>query len=204
MQPPYGPVMYYANALSLRACGGDVRAVKLLGLVLLLLSLLLMGAAARRRGATWSDATLVLGYASAAIMLVQGAVGTSAACWARPDPHLLFWCCFGYFCGTLRRPMLAALGIGVAMGFSANIKVHGAVYLLPVLVPLLQQSRLKGLAVCTATAAAAFLLPFFLGWDASLPRYLEATFGLVAPSSPAAWASRACSSWRYRGAACSC
>ncbi len=175
----YGPAVYIFDSAVLSACGSRIRVVKTVGAALLVFSLMAMGICARRLGCSRTSAILVLGYIAVGIALLElASVALPIASWVRPDPHLLFWTSFSALCTTIRRPLLAVVGIGVAIGICVNLKVHGPVYVLPMLLPLFRQTGVRGLAGCFATATAVALAPFALP-GVSLPNYVELLQGVV-------------------------
>ena len=59
---------------------------------------------------------------------------------------------FSALCATVRRSVLAVLGIGLALGICVNLKIHGPVYVLPMLLLLFWRTGTRGLVACFAEA----------------------------------------------------
>jgi hypothetical protein len=172
----YGPITYLADSAALSAFGDDIRVVKMVGLTLLVMSFVLLGGALKRN-CSWSVVIVCMGYAAVGTLVLERSSAAVTASWIRPDPHMLFWASIGLFCSTSRRPAVAILGTGIAMAMCANVKLHGAAYLLPMLVPVYQRTGAKGIWACVGVAILAALTPFWVFRGVSLSAYLGVVAG---------------------------
>jgi hypothetical protein len=155
----YGPMLFLTHAAAFDLLGPGLRVSKLAGAVAALAALALLALALRRidprpRVEAW------MAVAAAALL----AFGNTSF-WTRAEPLLILCAAAALAAGLSRRLSVAVVGLGIATGIAANLKLTGALYVLPVLPLALSRhphARLRALAgiagVAGMTAAAPFLL----------------------------------------------
>jgi hypothetical protein len=92
---------------------------------------------------------------------------------ARVDPLILVSIAAALWSAGLARWWLAAVLSGLAFGFCVNVKLHGVLYCLPLVVLLWRRHGLGGVVTSGITALGALLLPFFAFGQISLGPYVE-------------------------------
>ena len=96
----------------------------------------------------------------------------NATFWTRAEPLLICSVAIGLASVHVRRPMSAALVLGLATGIAVNLKISGPAYLLPMFAALLMRHGLASAAVAAAIALASGVAPFLVP-DVSITNYLE-------------------------------
>lgn len=152
----YGPSVFLTNGLFLEVLGPSVASAKAASLLGVLGSLVFLYAALARPRRD----LLALGFTALAVLFywTQG----FAVYLVRPDSLLLFAVGFGLFAAVRTRPWLAVLAVGAAMGFAINLKVHGAVYFIPVLAVLMRTHGLRAAVAATLASLPFVAAPFVL------------------------------------------
>jgi hypothetical protein len=111
-----------------------------------------------------------------AIVIIMAGCYWRAAYWVRAEPYLLLFAALA-LCSLLRlRPVAAAVALGLLGGCAVNMKIHGALYILPYAVALLAATgttaaALRLAAIGTVCGLLALVLPF-LAPNVSLPHYV--------------------------------
>lgn len=163
----YGPSVFLTNGLFLRMLGPSLEAVKLASALGAVGSLLLLYAALARRGRD----TLAVALTAAAAMYfwAQG----FAVYAVRPDALMVFALALALYGAARLRPAYAVAVVAVTAGFAVNLKVHGALYFVPVLALLASRFGRRRVVEAVAGAALVTSLPFVLNPQVSLANYLS-------------------------------
>lgn len=163
----YGPAVFLTNGLFLEFLGPSLAATKLASLFGSFGSLVFLYAAVARR----SRDRLALAVTGLAVLYywTQG----FAAYLVRPDALLLFAVGLGLFATVKLRRVLALVTVAFAAGFAVNLKVHGALYFLPIFVLLYQ--RFGGRAMLQTWLGTVLVVgaPFVLYPQVSLVNYIS-------------------------------
>jgi hypothetical protein len=161
---------YITNGAVLTAFDADIRAAKMVGFAFLVGSLILLGLSMKRRGML----LLCCGYAAASLLVLQRSLlCLPIASWVRPDSQLLFWASFAAFCATRERPLISAMGTGLAMGMCMNLKLHGAAYVFPMFLLVYEGGGVRAAAISVLWAVIVAAAPFLVFSNVSLLSYLE-------------------------------
>jgi hypothetical protein len=159
---PYGPVFYQVTGFFLWLLGPSIGASKIPGLMAYVLSQILCFVTLRRTGAGVVAALAMTGVQCA---ILAGFTDQGYVSGVRSDALLLLGAQTGVLVATYSPTILTAAVLGLLGGICANLKIHGALYILPAFVYFLCRSpgSAAGLRVtCTAglAAAIALLVPF--------------------------------------------
>ncbi len=163
----YGPSVFLTNGLFLRVLGPSLVAVKLASALGAVGSLLLLYAALARRGRD----TLAVALTTGAAMYFW-AQGFSVYA-VRPDALMVFALALGLYGAARLRPALAVALVAVTAGFAVNLKVHGALYFVPVLALLASRHGRRCVVAAVVGSAMVTALPFVLNPQVSLVNYLS-------------------------------
>jgi hypothetical protein len=170
----YGPALYQVSALFLWLFGPSVAASKIAGVVAFVAAPILLYAALRRSGAGIAEALAV----AVAPWLVQAGFGDQAYSFgARADPFLFLIGAGAVAVATSGPTARSAALLGVLGGLAMNLKIHGALYVLPMVAYCLFQAeanttRLRLAAIAGTAGLIAVALPF-LPQNVSLLNYLH-------------------------------
>lgn len=162
----YGPTVFLTNGLFLEVLGPTVASAKVASLLGVLGSLVFLYAALARP----SRDLVALGITALGVLFywTQG----FAVYLVRPDSLLLFSVGFGLFAAVRTRRWIAVVATGAALGFAVNLKVHAAIYFIPVLAALWRAHGMRP-ALWAATSSSVFILaPFLLHPQISGVNYL--------------------------------
>jgi hypothetical protein len=165
---PYGPYVYIVNGITQGLLGPSTFTSKLSGGLAAVGSLLLVWLTV---AATTSHkrALLFTGLAAGFCLAFR-----YTAIWNRPDPFLLFTVALGLF-AVKRGGRYAPAVLGAAIGIAVDLKTHGALYFVPLLVLAQQNSWGKRAALATGvTAFGVAMIPFVIFPHLSLGDYLFA------------------------------
>ena len=174
----YGPLIYEYQSIFL-VLSPPLLASKLSGVFAFLTALVVTSIAIfRRRTFLWVDG-VILGYG---IILLGGSLNYEF--WNRPEPVLILLAAVALIAHQSERAALAAIVIGACMGLATGLKVHGAVYIMPMAVGLLLKqgtpaSRIKVLILGFVGATAGAALPWLApgaGFD-DLLQYMQLAAG---------------------------
>ena len=154
----YGPLLYLLVGLPGVALGSSIVALKVTSVVACMLSVFLLYRAVCRHCAS-TVALALVGLFALSLLLFE-----NYAYWVRPDPFLVLCVAFGVSQAATARLRAAAVSAGLSTGIAINLKLHGAVYMLPVFALLLLRrpalpDMLLAFAAASVAAAAPFLLP---------------------------------------------
>lgn len=159
---PYGPALFQVTGFSLSLFGPSIGASKLPGLSAFALSQVFSFVTLRRSGAGVAEALAMTGVQC----LVQaGFTDQGFVSGVRSDALLFLGAQTSLLVATATPTMLTAGALGLLGGICANLKIHGALYILPAFVYWLCRSpgaavglRLSCVAGLAATVALA--VPF--------------------------------------------
>ena len=159
---PYGPALYQITGFFLWVLGPSIGASKVLGLAAFTLSQVLSFVTLRRSGASVTEALTMTGVQC---LVLAGFTDQGYVSGVRSDALLFFAAQTAVLVATFAPTMLTAGGLGLLGGICVNLKIHGALYILPALVDHLGRSpgTLLGLRLtCVAglVAAVALAVPF--------------------------------------------
>jgi hypothetical protein len=180
----YGPAVFLTNGMFLEILGPSLVSAKLASLLGVIGSLMFLYAAVRRRSLDLSAVVV-----TAMAVLYYWSQGF-AVYLVRPDALLLFAVGLGLFAAVRLRPWIAAAAIGAALGFAVNLKVHAAIYFVPILVLFIHRCGWRTMWVVGPGAALITAAPFLLHPGVSVSNYVvwlrnAAEHGLVFESFPA-------------------
>jgi hypothetical protein len=164
----YGPGLFLIHAGVYRLLGASISISKLAGVAAAMASLVMLAIALRQI----RPAREVLGWTALAALLYLTFGNISF--WTRAEPLLLACVTAGLLCALQRHWLIAAVGVGVAMGLATDLKLTGACYLAPVLPLLVARHQARaGRAMLTAGIVAMLVvaLPFVLWPQISLADY---------------------------------
>lgn len=162
----YGPSVFLTNGLFLRVLGPSLAVVKLASALAAIGSLLLLYASLARRGRD----TLAVGLTAGAAMYFW-AQGFSVYA-VRPDALMVCALALGLYGAARLRPLFAVAAVAVTAGFAVNLKIHGALYFVPVLALLASRHGHRSVWVAAAGAALVTALPFVFNPQVSFANYL--------------------------------
>ena len=162
----HGPLLFIVHAAALAVAGSSIVASKAVGGVAVLVALILAYQVYRRQ------ATSAAGMLATAIAVVIFLMFGNVTFWTRAEPLLICSVAIGLAGVHVRRPMSAALVLGLATGIAVNLKISGPAYLLPIFAALLMRHGLASAAVAVAIALASGVAPFLLP-DVSITNYPE-------------------------------
>jgi hypothetical protein len=165
----YGPLLFQITAAALRF-GPSILMSKLPGFLSFWLACAVVLWALRPSLPSVGQSLLPV----AALILVAGSYWR-AAYWVRGDPQLLLFAALGLWSWRRLDRTAAAIAIGLLGGGLMNLKVHGALYVLPYAVALLESpgstaTRVRTAGIGIASGIFAAVLPF-LDPDVSLVNY---------------------------------
>ena len=159
---PYGPSLYQLTGFFLWVLGPSIGASKVLGITGFALSQVLSFLTLRRSGAGVAEALTMTGVQC---VVLAGFTDQGYVSGVRSDALLFLAAQTAVLVATSGPTMVAAAALGLLGGFCANLKIHGALYILPVFVYFLFRS--PGIAVglrlmCVAGLASVvtFAAPF--------------------------------------------
>ena len=170
----YGPILLQANGLALWLLGPSVVASKILGVGAFVSAQILAFIIFRRSGATAMEALTIAG----AQCVVQSAFNEQGLSFGvRSDPLLFLASEFSVLAAISRPTNVNAALLGLAAGVAVNLKIHGALYILPSFVFFLCQihSKTTGVRLILVSAVTAMTIsvaPFLLN-NVSLSFYLQ-------------------------------
>ena len=158
----YGPALYQATGLFLWLFGPSIGASKILGLTAFTLSQALSFVTLRRTGAGVAEA---LTMTAVQCVVQAGFTDQAYVSGVRSDALLFLVAQTAVLAATAAPTMLTAAAIGLLGGISADLKLHGALYVLPAFVYCLGRSsgiaaRLQLTLASGAAGAFAFAVPF--------------------------------------------
>jgi hypothetical protein len=150
----YGPTLFLLHASALRLLGGGIWASKLIGGLAALASLAILVTLLTR---IRSQASATVWTAMVAVVFL--AFGNMSF-WTRPEP-LLTLCTTAALAAALAtsRP-IAIVGVGVAAGVAAGLKITGFLYILPLLPLVLERHRAIAIVWIAMVAGGVALAPF--------------------------------------------
>lgn len=153
----YGPMLYLLVGLPQLILGASISTSKVSGILACALAVILLWRTLRRNCES-SLVLILIGWFSLFLLLFE-----NYAYWNRPDPFLVLCVVFGLSGVSTPSLKAAATIVGVATGLAMNLKIHGAVYLLPVIALLLMRrpgrpDLMLAISCCVVVFAAPFLL----------------------------------------------
>jgi hypothetical protein len=162
----YGPILFIVHAAAFEVAGASILASKAVGSVAALSSLGLTYVVYSRRAGVLAASNVTA--ASALVYLCF----SNATFWTRSDPLLILFASIGLAGALSSRRLAAAIVLGLATGAAINLKVTGAIYLIPVFAIALSRHGAGVAAVAAALAVVAAGVPFLLP-QISLSHYLD-------------------------------
>jgi hypothetical protein len=156
----YGPGLFLIQAAMFRALGAGIWVSKVAGVLAALGSLVFL-AAALKASRDWRG-TLRWTALAALVFLMFGNISF----WIRAEPLLLLCASAALLCALQRHWLVAAVGVGIAMGVAMNLKATGVCYIVPV-VPLIiarHPGRVAALLIVSGTAVVAIAWVPFAIW----------------------------------------
>ena len=162
----YGPVLFIVHAAAFAVAGASILASKAVGAVAALSSLGLTYVVYSRRAGVLAACNVTA--ASALVYLYFN----NATFWTRSDPLLILSTSIGLAGALSRRRFAAAIVLGLATGAAINLKVTGAIYLIPVFAIALSKHGVRVVAAAAVLAVVAAAAPFLLP-QISFSHYLD-------------------------------
>jgi hypothetical protein len=158
----YGPVLFQITGFSLWLFGPSIAGSKVLAIAAFTATPFVSFRMLRQNGATPSEA-LVLTLVQ--ILLQAGFTNQAIAFGVRGDPFLLMAAELGVWAATGRPTLARAAILGLLMGLSANLKIHGGFFILPIYAFFVSQAdstikRVQLVAITAAAGLASLALPF--------------------------------------------
>ena len=138
----YGPVLFIVHAAAFAVAGASILASKAVGSVAALSSLGLTYVVYSRRAGVLAACNVTA--ASALVYLYF----SNATFWTRSDPLLILSTSIGLAGALSRRRFAAAIVLGLATGAAINLKVTGAIYLIPVFAIALSKHGVRSRRGC--------------------------------------------------------
>jgi hypothetical protein len=166
----YGPYVFLAQ-IPVLLWFPAIAASKLIGIGFALAALLMLFLAVRNRAGSQNDALVMC-----ALMVALLSFQRHYWFWNRPDSILIALVAFGVLLFDRARPSVCLAGLGLLAGVAINLKIFGALYLLPLALACLPMvpswSGLIGaFSIGGGLFAAALALPFEAG-SFSLQNYI--------------------------------
>jgi hypothetical protein len=152
----YGPLLFLAHATAFALAGASIFVSKAVGSLAALLSLGIAFTVYRRRAGA-----AVACHVAAASGLVYLYFG-NAAFWTRSDPLLILCASIGLAAAVARPSGIATIALGLATGAAINLKVTGAIYLVPVYAMAWSTHGRRVVASAVGIAGVTAILPFLL------------------------------------------
>jgi hypothetical protein len=158
----YGPVLFQVTGFFLWLLGPSIGASKIPGLMAFALSQVLSFVTLRRAGASVAEALTMTGVQC---IVQAGFTDQGYVSGVRSDALLVLAAQTAVLVGTAAPTMLTAGALGLLGGICANLKIHGALYILPAFVYHLCRSQgtavgLRLTCVAGLAAAIALAVPF--------------------------------------------
>ena len=158
----YGPALYQINGFFLWLFGPSIGASKIPGLTAFTLSQVLSFATLRRTGAGVAEALVMTGVQC---VVLAGFTDQAYVFGVRSDALLFLMAQTAVLAATSAPTMLTAAALGLLGGICADLKLHGALYILPAFVYCLGRSSgiaagLRLTLVAGVAGAIAFAVPF--------------------------------------------
>ena len=164
----YGPAPYIATAWVYKLLGPGVFPAKLAGYICLLLTLVFLTLAVRRRVPDrWLPCLAALGYFALLALFFR-----NHSFWSKPDPFMIAAAAAGALACVMNPGRAAWVVCGLALGIAVNAKVTGAVYFIPYLAWFYYRDGFRAPLVVSLVAAVLALLPFWSLEQISLPNYI--------------------------------
>lgn len=153
----YGPMLYLLVALPAVVLGASIPSSKIAGLLACALAVWVLFKTICRHCEP-PMARLLTGLFALVLLLFE-----NYGYWNRPDPFLLLCVALGLAATTQLSLRRAAIVIGALSAVSTNLKIHGAVYMLPAIsILLMRHPRQANLILASTVAITLFAAPFLL------------------------------------------
>lgn len=163
----YGPMLYLLVGLPLDILGASISTSKVSSIVACALAIIFLWRALRRN----CEAPLVLILVGLFVLLLL--MFENYSYWNRPDSFLVLCVVIGLSAVSTTSLKTAAISVGVVTGVAMNLKIHSAIYMLPVIALLLiRRPRRPDLLFAISCCAIVFAAPFFLA-QISFADYLQ-------------------------------
>jgi hypothetical protein len=162
----YGPMLFILNGACIALMGPSIFSAKIGGAVAGTASLVLLFIVLRKKIGTL-PALILTDYT--VLMYLRFSQHTF---WNRADPYLLFLTALGLWAVTGKKKLAATAVMGLCLGVACNLKVHGGMYLLPLLVLFLFEYGCIPLCVAGGIACLTIATPFLFWDNISLINYI--------------------------------
>ncbi|MEN8005469.1 MAG: glycosyltransferase family 39 protein [Candidatus Krumholzibacteriota bacterium] len=177
----YGPSVFLTNGLFLKVLGPSLFSAKLASILGVLGCLVFLYAALARSGRDW--VALAVTSLAALYFWSQG----FAVYLVRPDALLVFAIGLTLFSVAKGRKAIALVTLAVMFGFAVNLKVHAALYFLPILPLAARRFGWRSLFPTMLGAGGVIAAPFVFHPQVSIVNYVAwlrnaVGHGLVADS----------------------
>lgn len=163
----YGPSVFLTNGLFLDILGPSLMAAKMASILGVFGSLLFLYAALSRPGRSWIP--ILMTSLAALYLWSQG----FAAYLVRPDALLLFAIGLALFTGVRSGRTLALISFAVMFGFAVNLKVHAAVYFIPLVTILAGRFGWRSVSAAGLGSLVVIAAPFVLHPQVSAANYIS-------------------------------
>jgi hypothetical protein len=161
----YGPALFIVHAGAFALAGTSIFVSKAVGSLAALSSLAIVYTVYLRRGG--ASAALNVTAVIALVYLYF----SNATFWTRSDPLLILCSAIGLAGAQVRRSFAASIVLGLAAGAAINLKITGAIYLVPLFSIALSRHGARALSAAAAIAVATAAIPFLVP-QVSLAHYM--------------------------------
>ncbi len=162
----YGPMLYVLDGLPMFLLGGDIATSKISGVVACALAIFVLFRTLRR------NCELQLALILIGLFVLSLLIFENYSYWNRPDPFLVLCVVVGLSKASTAPLRSAAIYVGVTTGIALSLKIHGAVYMIPVIALfLMRRPPVSGLTTAIASLMVVSAAPFLLT-QISLADYL--------------------------------
>jgi hypothetical protein len=149
---PYGPYLYLLTWLPMHVLGASTGVSKIASVLAALSSVVAVA---------WAGRAIRSGGVTAGLVCLWYLAFGAMSFWTRAEP-LLLACVALPLVFLTRRPAIATIGIGVALGVAIGVKVTAGAYFLPILAIHQRRCGTRWLVTSLSIAAIAAVAPFLL------------------------------------------
>jgi len=154
----YGPLVYLTNAVALILLGGSVASSKVMGVVSCTIGLLALYGALRVN-LNRNDALTLTGFTA-----LQFLAFANFSYWNRPDPFLILCSAIALLTLTRLPKKTVPLILGTLIGSAFALKIHGPLYVAPIVTAYIaRRPRPLDLVLLAGAAAISAGLTFLMG-----------------------------------------
>lgn len=153
----YAPMVYMIDSIPFLLFGGSIAASKIMGVLSCLVSIFMVFTSIRCL-CDFRSALLLTG-----IMVIGFLMFDNQPYWNRPDPFLIFCVSLGLLAVTIWSGLFTAIALGIGCGAAINLKIHGILYMLPIVsIYLARRPTVANIRVAFLVALATSIAPFLL------------------------------------------